>query len=399
MSMKIIASQTRLNTLPDHGREDFLVKNRTGLMVRRYANGSLVFTARVMTKGKRVMVTLGNCADMTIADASAKRDLLKKGYASSVDEANERQFVLADVVGEYHQKRTARLKAANQVHDIFRRFIAPMLGDTPLNEITKGHLFSSLEDIKFLNGRESARKTLCYLRLFFQWSVAKDFVEVNPAALVDSKMLDVEKGKPRDNVLSPADIVTFFDAVEGAGTAETTKIGFRLLLLTGMRSGELLKSRVSNFNAANQTLHLPKELCKSGVKRTVYLSTQATALMSRLSQLSQNGYLMEGRSGVVMGPTSLIQVLSRLQASSTTNPPRLILDAHLTCHDLRRTFATCMSKLGVDYHICELALGHTLPPLIKTYNVTDRPDEQRKAVQKLADVLDDPMSNFPREEF
>jgi len=336
---------------------------------------------------------------MTIADASAKRDLLKKGYASTVEEANERKLVLADVVGEYHQKRTARLKSASQVHDTFRRFIAPMLGDTPLNEVTKGHLFSSLEDIKFRNGRENARKTLCYLRLFFQWSLAKDFVAINPAALVDSKMLDVEKGAPRDNVLSPSDIVTFFDAVEGAGTAETTKIGFRLLLLTGMRSGELLKSRVSNFNAANQTLHLPKELCKSGVKRTVYLSTQATELMSRLAQLSQNGYLMEGRSGVVMGPTSLIQVLSRLQASSTTKPPRLILDSHLTCHDLRRTFATCMSKLGVDYNICELALGHTLPPLIRTYNVTDRPEEQREAVQKLADVLEDPMSNFPREDF
>ena len=149
MSFTIIASQTRLNTLPDKGREDFLIKNGPGLMVRRYANGSLVFTARVMTRGKRVMVTLGNCADMTIAEASAKRDLLKKGYASSVEEANERHFVLSDVVDEYHQKRTARLKAANQVHDIFRRFISPMLGETPLNGITKGHLFFSLEDIKF----------------------------------------------------------------------------------------------------------------------------------------------------------------------------------------------------------------------------------------------------------
>ena len=399
MSMSTIRNQTHLNSLPDKGRQDFLIKNRTGLIVRRYANGSLVFTARVMTKGKRVMVTLGNTSDITIAEASAKRDLLKKGYASSVEEANERKLVLADVIDEYHQKRTARLKAANQVHDIFRRFIAPMLGETPLNQITKGHLFSSLEDIKFLNGRENARKTLCYLRLFFQWSLAKDFVAVNPAALVDSKMLDVEKGEPRSRTLSPEEIVSFFAAVDAAGNSETVKIGLRLVLLTGMRSGELLKSNVSNFNAAKQTLSLPAELCKNGAKRTVYLSTQATALMKRLAQLSQKGFLMEGKFGNQLGPTSLIQAISRLQTSKTDKPPQLILDAHLTVHDLRRTFATCMSKLGVDYHICELALGHSLPKLVRTYNVTDRPDEQREAVQKLADVLDDPMSNFPREDF
>lgn len=399
MSMSTIRNQTHLNSLPDKGRQDFLIKNRTGLIVRRYANGSLVFTARVMTKGKRVMVTLGNTSDITIAEASAKRDLLKKGYASSVEEANERKLVLADVIDEYHQKRTARLKAANQVHDIFRRFIAPMLGETPLNQITKGHLFSSLEDIKFLNGRENARKTLCYLRLFFQWSLAKDFVAVNPAALVDSKMLDVEKGEPRSRTLSPEEIVSFFAAVDAAGNSETVKIGLRLVLLTGMRSGELLKSNVSNFNAAKQTLSLPAELCKNGAKRTVYLSTQATALMKRLAQLSQKGFLMEGKFGNQLGPTSLIQAIIRLQTSKTDKPPQLILDAHLTVHDLRRTFATCMSKLGVDYHICELALGHSLPKLVRTYNVTDRPDEQREAVQKLADVLDDPMSNFPREDF
>ena len=229
--------------------------------------------------------------------------------------------------------------------------------------------------------------------------MAKDFVAVNPAALVDSKMLDVEKGEPRSRTLSPEEIVSFLAAVDTAGNSETVKIGLRLVLLTGMRSGELLKSNVSSFNAEKKILSLPAELCKNGASRTVYLSTQAKALMSRLAQLSENGFLMEGRLGNQLGPTSLIQAIRRLQTSKTSRPPQLILDAHMTVHDLRRTFATCMSKLGVDYHICELALVHSLPKLVRTYNVTDRPEEQREAVQKLAGVLDDPMANIPREDF
>ena len=61
-------------------------------------------------------------------------------------------------------------------------------------------------------------------------------------------------------------------------------------------------------------------------------------------------------------------------------------DWHL--HDLRRTGATVMGKLGASDSIVDRCLNHTLPKLTRTYNKSDYKPEMADALQKLADGYD-----------
>ncbi|EPR2983073.1 site-specific integrase [Vibrio parahaemolyticus] len=64
---------------------------------------------------------------------------------------------------------------------------------------------------------------------------------------------------------------------------------------------------------------------------------------------------------------------------------------HFTVHDLRRTFRTLLSSLGVPGHIAERCLNHKLKSKHSSteaiYDRHDFLDERRDALNKLADKL------------
>lgn len=60
----------------------------------------------------------------------------------------------------------------------------------------------------------------------------------------------------------------------------------------------------------------------------------------------------------------------RTKGDTTTCTPGFVKASgvHFTLHDLRRTFRTGLSRLGVDREIAELALGHAREDLEARYN-------------------------------
>ena len=60
----------------------------------------------------------------------------------------------------------------------------------------------------------------------------------------------------------------------------------------------------------------------------------------------------------------------------------------LRLHDLRRTFRTGLSRLGVDTETAELALGHARSDLEARYNKDAATGELRKAFEAWANHLE-----------
>jgi integrase len=59
-----------------------------------------------------------------------------------------------------------------------------------------------------------------------------------------------------------------------------------------------------------------------------------------------------------------------------------------TAHDLRRTFSTQLSAMGVAPHIVEKCLGHKLPKIMATYNQHEWLDERRDALNQWAEKIE-----------
>jgi integrase len=60
---------------------------------------------------------------------------------------------------------------------------------------------------------------------------------------------------------------------------------------------------------------------------------------------------------------------------------------HWTHHDLRRSFCSHANEIGVEPHIIEQILGHTIPGVASRYNYASYINQRRAALQRWSDTL------------
>jgi integrase len=117
----------------------------------------------------------------------------------------------------------------------------------------------------------------------------------------------------------------------------------RLLALTGARREEIAKLRWSEIDG--DTIKLEGSRTKTGAPHTIPLSLAAQALLNSLPHLGD--FVFNG----VRPVSNWSHSKNELDAASGVTNWRI--------HDLRRTVATSLQKLGVNLQTIEAVLGHT----------------------------------------
>ena len=271
---------------------------------------------------------------------------------------------------------------------------ARILGDIPLmfkplDEIETVYVVEQIERIQRAHGDEPARKALAYLGRFYRRCKARKLATVDPTDCLGTKIFKFKKPE-RIRRLHREEVPVFYEALDKATMAEGTKLGLRLLLLTGIRSGELQAAEWKHVKFDKATLYIPAGNTKTNKAITVPLPPQAITLLERLRMLN-------GSSGMVLGgiaKDTLTQALTRLQPK--TGPKKLDLEGgKLNVHDLRRSFSTFTAELGVEPHVVEKMLNHSLQGVAAVYNKAELLAERKAAICKLADALDNPMELLP----
>jgi integrase len=130
-----------------------------------------------------------------------------------------------------------------------------------------------------------------------------------------------------------------WQAADAAGGAPGAL--FKMLILTGCRRNEMTKLAREEITA--NTIELSGQRTKNGVPHTIPL----TAMMRRvLDALPQSGKYVLNAGDRPMGDHSL----AKEKIAPAIRP--------WTLHDLRRSFASGLQRLGVAPHIVELAMNH-----------------------------------------
>jgi integrase len=442
--MKVTATWLEAHrTRPPRDRQDVNVAGREGLVVRLHPSGVITFRLRYQRGGKRVWLVLGKYGKggLSLADAfdlhnQAQRELEKD--LDPIEERKKRQEAdqrareeragtgtVADLVEQFvHRKLRAerwddasnawvrdeknktkarkRPDAAAALLGYIDRGTQPAghrrktqkatlvseYGKVNARDLTKRQLITLLDGIVDRGAPVSANRTHALLKQLFDWAAAKDLVPASPMAGIERPGGDES---PRDRVLTADEIKAFWTNLADADMAPPTALALKLLLVTAQRRGELTFAKWSQFDLDSKLWTIPVDLLKtSHAKRTkpephaVPLSPLALEILGQLKELTGGGiYVLPAHVDKKKNRSYSERVLSR---AVRQNEDHYGIE-HFTPHDLRRTAASFMTKIGVPRLHVEKVLNHSTGDIAEVYDRHDYLAEKRAALEKWGEHL------------
>jgi integrase len=261
-------------------------------------------------------------------------------------------------------------------------------GKLNARDLTKRQLITLLDAIVDRGAPVSANRTYALLKQLFDWAAAKDLVPASPMAGIERPG---GEESPRERILSADEIKAFWTKLADADMAEPTQIALKLLLVTAQRRGELTFAKWSHFDLDGKLWTIPVELLKtSHARRTkpgphaVPLSPLALDLLRQMRELTGGGiYVLPAHVDRKKNRSYSERVLSRAVRENEDH----FGTEHFTPHDLRRTAASFMTKLGIPRLHVEKVLNHSTGDIAEVYDRHDYLAEKRIALDRWGDHL------------
>ena len=227
-----------------------------GMYLEVMPNGSKYWRLKYRFAGKEKRLALGVFPEVSLIDAREKRDAARKLMAQGLDPSlakyETKQRVTLNAANtfeatarEWHKQNLERW-TPNYGQDILHRLemdIFPEIGRRPVADITALQILDALRKIEKRGAREMARRAMQYCAQVFRYAVVTGRVERNPAADLKGALKPVIH--THYAALEPNDLPEFLHALEcnDARLYGQTRLAIRLLMLTFVRTGELIKAK------------------------------------------------------------------------------------------------------------------------------------------------------------
>jgi integrase len=228
---------------------------------------------------------------------------------------------------------------------------------------------------------------LRWTKRIFDYAIKRHIIEFNPASAFD--LSDAGgKEESRTRSLSRDELVILFEAMRKTkGFSSINTLTISLLLMLGVRKGELVTAKISAFDLDATTWKLTTADTKTSAEIIIPLPLQAVSALRDLIRLSDgSNYLLPARQYQDrrlphIHENTLNVALSKVKPNMPGVEP-------FTIHDFRRTARTHLAALGVESHIAERCLNHKIRGVGGVYNRHDYFEERKAALQMLANFLE-----------
>lgn len=351
---------------PAKGQKLYADDGLPGFGVRVSQGGAKTFT---LVHGRnRERTTIGRYPIITLADArlEAKRLLAERTLGQHQPQRTKFDAALEQFYAA-HVDQKCGPRTRTEIKRLLNRHLLPKLRHEKLVDV------STQDVIKIVDGLMATPSECEHLfraaKTFFRWTVRRRLIPHSPLEGLEAPVRPVS----RDRVLTDEELTTILSGARLAGSFGTF---VRLLVHTGQRKGEIITLRRNMIDADHRTITFP--MTKNGRPHTFPYGDQVAAL---LDALPSTGLLFPGR------PTPL-----DLTEPSPFNGFSKAMDRfrsrcaipHWTLHDLRRTFATGLQRLGVRIEVTEALLNHvsgTRAGVVGIYQRHTYLEEMRAAVR------------------
>lgn len=360
---------------PAKGQIDYFDAAYPALALRVTQNGvrSWVYFGRVHGKLKRA--TLGRYPDIGLKAARILAGETAQSMLQGVNPAQAKRAaraetgdrdLVATVVRDWLARAQSKNKSLRNVTRIFERRVLPAWGERKIKSIARRDVIELVDAVADRGKFMAARRLCVHLHGFFRWCVGRDIIEVNPAS-------DIPKpGKivSRSRTLTDSELAAVWKA------AGETPFPFgpliRLLILTGARRNEIGALRWGEIKNSEASIQLSSARSKSGEPRLIPLSPMAGAILEAVPRITGAGFVftVTGHSPVSgwsrakrILDAKLVETKSLFDTKPTKADPEEETEAEPALpnwhfHDIRRTVATGLQRLGHKLEVIEAVLGH-----------------------------------------
>jgi integrase len=277
---------------------------------------------------------------------------------------------------ELHAYRKTRPSTAWATERAFNNLILPAWRGRTIGDITKRDVIELIEGIAASGRGYLANRALGTLSKFFNWLVARDALAFSPVTGVERP----HEEEARDRVLTDAELRKLWLACESEGPFGQA---LRVLMLSGARRNEVSQMRWSELDWERRLWTLPRERSKNRRPHVVPLPSQAWQIIESMPAIAGCDFVFtaDGKKPVIGWDKAKVRISAKAGIASET----------WRLHDLRRSCASGMQRLGVQVPVIERALNHvsgTFRGIVGVYQRDDLADEVRIALQKWGDHVE-----------
>lgn len=349
-----------------------------GFGIRVNPKGSKTFFLSYRLNGKQRRYKIGRYPDISLADARKEARKLKGLIAQGNDPAAKQevnnplfQDFLEDFINRYAKKKTQNWKETDR---ILRKEFLPSLKNKRMREIKKTDLIECINRIVDRGSMTMANQAHRAISKVFNWSVEQGILDFSPYEGAKQP----GKNITRDRVLTDDELQKIWRASDQVCQQYGTII--KLLILTGQRRNEVCNMRYSDLDFDQKLWSIPGTLTKSGKPQQVPLSKSVIQIIKKIPKLH---------------PEFIFPARGKKRSTTCSSKWKRTLDEisgvkEWKQHDLRRTVATGMQRLGVKREVTKSLLNHTentVSDVTSIYTKYDYLKEKREALKSWDDRL------------
>jgi integrase len=364
-----------------------------GLYLRVQPNGARQWVQRIVIRGKRCELGLGNPSLVSLVEAReqalANRKLARSG-GNPLQAKREAEAVLtfeeaARKVHALHLPTWRNVKHGAQFIRTLETYAFPVMGRLRVSDVTTADVLAVLSPI-WTEKPETAARVRQRIGTVMKWAVAQHWRQDNPAEHIAQALPKRDKSQTLHRKALPyARVADCIEAVQGSGAGASTKLALEFLVLTATRSGETRLARWDEIDwgdsattATCATWTIPANRMKAKREHRIPLSSRTVEILREAQEL------LDG-AGLIFPGTHRGKPLSDMTLSKLVKG--LGFDADV--HGFRTSFRMwAQERNNAPREVAEAALAHTIQNKVEAaYARSDVFDRRRVLMDSWATYL------------
>ncbi|MFC2966895.1 tyrosine-type recombinase/integrase [Acidimangrovimonas pyrenivorans] len=413
-SNKVKLTREAIRTIdpPEKGEFTLWDTEVLGLGVRCLPSGAksyiVVYRAGRGRAGTPRRMTLGRVEGLRLEDARKAALRIRGEVLHGADPVAEQRAArrekkrqpikLSEAIARY-DKDQERRKVANRakVQSSLKRHLLDQIGDMPLIDVDRRAVIEAMEAVEAGDGPGldkplpgAAASMRSYASTFLKWCADRGLIPANPLQGYKApRATRAQRIARPGRSLSDAELARAWAACEGPKVHPVFGACVRVLLLTGQRRTETARMRWADLSEDRTVWRIPETETKNGFAHDVPLPALARDVIASVQPLADCEFVfsttgttpISGWSKANKALFSAFAILTEAEAVPAGQPLPAVA---WTLHDLRRTFRSGLTRLGVDQDVAEIMLNHRPETLRSIYDRDPRMGERRDAAERWA---------------
>ena len=371
------------NFKPGASRREVPDGDVRGLYLQIFPSGKASWAFRYRFGARTRKLTIGASPEIGLKDA---RDLARAAHlqiAGGEDPGAVKQAARTDakalpardmvekVAAQFLARHVKNLAAATRIEvgRIIAKEILPTFRGRRLSEIKRPDVIEWLDGIVDRPAPIAANRALGWLKGLCNFAVERGILDTSPIAGIKAPAAET----PRDRVLSDDELRAVWQAADALEPVYAGLI--KLLILSGQRLREVSEMEWKEIDLEAKLWTLPGVRAKNSIEHSIPLSDWTVEILKALPRIAGSDFVftINGRNPI----RGTHPVKRRIDKLGPPMPPWVL-------HDLRRSVASGMARLGVNLPVIEKLLNHvsgSFAGIVGVYQRHSFADEKRAAMQ------------------